>query len=91
MKFVPKFQEGGAMPAPEEMPAEQAPVQEAPQGGEEDQIMQAGAELAQMLLQQVGDPQAALAILDAAAQAIQQMAQPQAGFARMGGKLVRIR
>ena len=53
-KATPKFQAGGAMPAGEPMPAEQAPA--APQGG--------GADIQGMLMQfaETQDPQLAVAI-----------------------------
>lgn len=84
MKFNCRYmQEGGAVPA------EQAPAQ----GGAEDQMMQLAQQLAQSLLEQVGDPQAALAVLQAAAEMIQQAAGAGAPaeptFQKKGGVIMR--
>ena len=66
MKLGRKFQEGGAMPAPEAAPAEAAPA-EAPQGGDPmEQIYQMAAEI----VQQLGPDAAAML-----AQAIMEMLQ----------------
>lgn len=79
-----KYQQGGEMAAPEQAPA---------QGGAEDQMMQLAQQLAQSLLEQVGDPQAALAILQAAAEMIQQAAGAGAPaeptFQKRGGVIMR--
>jgi hypothetical protein len=90
---IMKLQEGGPMPA--EAPAEGAPVEsgapaEAPQGGEE-QLQQIAGQLVDMLMQQIGDPQAVLAILQMAAEMVAQAAQPAPTYQRQGGRLVRVR
>ena len=90
--FIGKFQEGGAMPSNEPAPAQEAPVQEAPANAGGDQLQQIAAQLAQMLLEQVGDPAIAAQILQMALEMVSQTAPaPAPGFARMGGRLVRIK
>ena len=86
---IKKFQEGGAAPA---APEQGAPVQ----GGAEEQLAQLAQQLIQMLLQQLQDPNAVMAVLQMAAEMLQQAAQPvgQApeegqSFMRKGGKLVK--
>lgn len=94
MKFGKKIlfaQEGATMPAPEEAaapaPAEGAPVEGGAPSPEE-QLQGMGMQLADMLLQQIGDPQAALMVLQIAAEAIQQQAAPaEPQFRRKGGKI----
>lgn len=97
MKFsekITKLQEGGPMPA--ETPAEGVPVEEgapaeAPQGGEE-QLQQVAGQLVDMLMQQVGDPNAVMAILQAAMDMVAQAVQGAApAYRRDGGRLVRVR
>ena len=88
-----KLQEGGPMPA--EAPVEGAPVEgaqtEAPQGGEE-QLQQIAGQLVDMLMQQIGDPQAVMAILQMAAEMVAQAAQPAPpAYQRQGGRLVRVK
>ena len=90
---ITKLQEGGPMPA--EAPAEGAPVEgapaEAPQGGEE-QLQQVAGQLVDMLMQQVGDPNAVMAILQAAMDMVAQAVQGAApAYQRQGGRLVRVR
>ena len=92
-----KYQEGGAMAAPAEAPVEGAPVetapmeQGAPQGGAEEQLAQVAQQLLQMLLQEIGDPNAVAAVLQIALEMLQQAAaggaeQAQPVF-RKGGKM----
>lgn len=94
MKFSKKVlfaQEGAPVPAPEEAApaAEGAPTEGAP--SPEEQLQGMAMELAQMLLQNLGDPQAALAVLQMAAEAIQQQAAPaEPQFRRRGGKIERV-
>ena len=87
---IKKFQEGGPMPA--EAPVEQgAPAQ----GGAEEQLAQLAQQLVEMLLQQIGDPQAVMMVLQMAAEMLQGAAQQPVGaapaegqaFMRKGGKL----
>lgn len=99
MKLVKKFQQGGPVEA---MPAEGAPVEGAPmgpeeggapmeQGGVEEQMAQLAQQLLEMLLQQVGDPNAVMMILQMCMEMLQgavQQQQQQPVF-RKGGKLVR--
>ena len=93
MKFNNKvlfMQEGGPMPeeAGAPMPAEAGAP--APQGGE-DPVMGLAGQLVEMLMQQVGDPQMVMAILQAAMEMVGQAAQPAAPqFQRRGGKMYRI-
>lgn len=82
-KNVQKFQEGGAMPPQEE----QMPPQEAQQGGGEDQLAQAAQQLVEMLMQQVGDPQAVSAILQMALEMVQSQGQQGQPVYRKGGIL----
>lgn len=98
MKFsekIMKLQEGGPMPA--EASAEGAsmeggaPAEQAPQGGEE-QLQQIAGRLVDMLMQQIGDPQAVMAILQMAAEMVAQAAQPAPpAYQRQGGRLVRVK
>lgn len=99
MKFSNKvlfMQEGGPMsaeaPAEAPMPAEggaPAPAPAGPQG--EDPVMGIAGQLVEMLMQQVGDPQMVMAILQAAMEMVGQAAQPAAPqFQRRGGKICRI-
>lgn len=97
MKFSKKVlfaQEGAAMPAPEEAVATGAEGAAPVEGGApspEEQLQGMAMELAQMLLQNLGDPQAALAVLQMAAEAIQQQAAPaEPQFRRQGGKIYRV-
>lgn len=99
MKFNPnliaRFQEGGPMPGAEgaPMPEEQG----APMGPEagapapEEQMQQMAGQLVDMLMQQIGDPQAVAAILQMALEMVGQAAAPQAAYQRMGGRLVRVK
>ena len=99
MKFnskVLKFQEGGAAPVEDPAMAGGAPAEAAPEaaqaGGPEEQMQQMAGQLVDMLMQQIGDPQAVAAILQMALEMVAQAAQPQpAQFQRMGGRLKRIR
>lgn len=84
---IKAFQEGGPMPAaPEQAPA---------QGGAEEQLAQLAQQLVEMLLQQIGDPQAVMMVLQMAAEMVQGAAQgpvgaaPEEGqaFMRQGGVL----
>lgn len=89
--YVAKFQEGGAMPA------EAAPVEEqgAPMGPEagapspEEQLQEMAGQLVDMLMQQIGDPQAVAMLLQMALEMVSQAAQAPAQFQRQGGKLIR--
>lgn len=100
MKFSKKIlfaQEGAAMPAPEEQgapaPKQGAPAEQgAPQGNPEQQLQQMAGQLLDMLMQQIGDPQAVMAILQMAQEMLSQAAQPQAPvMQRQGGRLVRVK
>lgn len=87
MKLVKKFQQGGPVEA---APAEAMP-QEAPmeQGGAEEQMAQLAQQLLEMLLQQVGDPQAVMMILQMCMEMLQGAAEQQQPVFKKGGKLVR--
>ena len=93
MKLITKFQQGG--PAP--MPAEGAPAgpeMGAPaeggmpaEGGAEEAIAQLAGQILEALLQQLQDPQAVMAVLEAAIQMLQEgMGGGQPVF-KKGGKL----
>lgn len=92
--YIKKFQQGGPVEA---QPVEQAPVaQEAPvQGGAEEQLAQVAQQLLQMLLQEIGDPNAVAAVLQMAMEMLQQAAQGGAGAPqeapvfKKGGKLAK--
>lgn len=94
MKFSNKvlfMQEGGPMPAeaPAEAPMPAEGGAPTPQG--EDPVMGIAGQLVEMLMQQVGDPQMVMAILQAAMEMVSQAAQPAAPqFQRRGGKIYRI-
>lgn len=93
MKFSKKvlfMQEGGPMPEEQGAPMPAEAGAPAPQGGEDPVVGLAG-QLVEMLMQQVGDPQMVMAILQAAMEMVGQAAQPAAPqFQRNGGKLQRI-
>lgn len=93
MKLVKKFQQGGpveAAPAeamPQEVPMEgEAPME---QGSAEEQMAQLAQQLLEMLLQQVGDPQAVMMILQMCIEMLQGAAEQQQPVFKKGGKLVR--
>lgn len=93
MKFNNKvlfMQEGGPMPEEQGAPMPAEAGAPAPQGGE-DPVMGLAGQLVEMLMQQVGDPQMVMAILQAAMEMVGQAAQPAAPqFQRRGGKMFRI-
>ena len=82
----------------EAAPVEGAPVEGAPmpeeagapmeQGGAEEQLAQLAQQLVEMLLQQIGDPNAVMIVLQTAMEMLQGAAQQQPVF-KKGGKLVR--
>ena len=69
----------------------EAMPQEAPmeQGGAEEQMAQLAQQLLEMLLQQVGDPQAVMMILQMCMEMLQGAAEQQQPVFKKGGKLVR--
>jgi len=79
-------------PAMEQAPVEQAPVEQAPAQGAEEQLAQVAQQLLQMLLQEIGDPNAVAAVLQMAMEMLQQASQggaPQEQpVFRKGGKIV---
>ena len=95
MKFNSKvlfMQEGGPMPEEQgaPMPAEAGAPAPAAEGGE-DPVAGIAGQLVEMLMQQVGDPQMVMAILQAAMEMVGQAAQPAAPqFQRRGGRMCRI-
>lgn len=93
MKFNSKvlfMQEGGPMPEEQGAPMPAEAGAPAPQGGE-DPVAGIAGQLVEMLMQQVGDPQMVMAILQAAMEMVGQAAQPAAPqFQRRGGKICRI-
>lgn len=88
MKLVKKFQQGGPVEA---APAEEVPMEGAPmeQGGAEEQMAQLAQQLVEMLLQQMGDPNAVMMVLQMAMEMLQGAAQQSQPVFRKGGKLVR--
>ena len=97
--YIKKYQMGGA--APEAAPVQEgarveggAPVESgAPAGGAEEQLAQVAQQLLQMLLQEIGDPNAVAAVLQMAMEMLQQAAQgggaPQEQpVFKKGGKIV---
>ena len=96
MKFktLKMFQEGGAMPAedPAAMAPEGAEEGGAPAQGGDQAIMQVAQQIVEALMQQVGDPQAVAAILQAALEMVAGAAQEQAPvYQRNGGRISRVR
>lgn len=93
MKFNSKvlfMQEGGPMPEEQGAPMPAETGAPAPQGGE-DPVAGLAGQLVEMLMQQVGDPQMVMAILQTAMEMVGQAAQPAAPqFQRRGGKMCRI-
>ena len=93
MKFNKKvlfMQEGGPMPEEQGAPMPAEAGAPAPQGGE-DPVAGLAGQLVEMLMQQVGDPQMVMAILQTAMEMVGQAAQPAAPqFQRRGGKICRI-
>ena len=93
MKFSKKvlfMQEGGPMPEEQGAPMPAEAGAPAPQGGE-DPVAGLAGQLVEMLMQQVGDPQMVMAILQTAMEMVGQAAQPAAPqFQRRGGKMCRI-
>lgn len=94
-----KYQMGGAAPEAAPAPVEGAPMESgtpvesgAPVGGAEEQLAQVAQQLLQMLLQEIGDPNAVAAVLQMAMEMLQQAAQggaPQEQpVFRKGGKIV---
>lgn len=92
MKYtlLKKFQDGGEI-APEAQGAPEGGAPEAaPAQGGDEALMQVAQQLVQMLMQQIGDPQAVAAILQAALEMVAGAAQEaQPTFQRKGGRLVR--
>ena len=88
MKLVKKFQQGGPVEA---APAEEVPMEGAPmeQGSAEEQMAQLAQQLVEMLLQQIGDPNAVMMVLQMAMEMLQGAAQQSQPVFRKGGKLVR--
>lgn len=86
-KLTKMFQEGGAVT--------EAPVTEQPQEQQataEQAIQEFAAQLVEMLMQQVQDPAAVSAILQAALEMVEGAAQQQAPvYQRNGGRIRRIR
>ena len=94
-----KYQDGGAMADPNAAPAQAMSAEGAPmeQGGAqagraEEQLAQVAQQLLQMLLQEIGDPNAVAAVLQMAMEMLQQAAQggaPQEQpVFRKGGKII---
>lgn len=90
-KILSYLQEGGAMPAEDPTMAGGAP--EAAQAqGQDEALTQVAQQLVEMLMQQIGDPQAVAAVLQAALELVAGAAEAQAPtYQRMGGSLKRVR
>ena len=93
MKFNSKvlfMQEGGPMPEEQGAPMPAEAGAPAPEGGE-DPVAGLAGQLVEMLMQQVGDPQMVMAILQTAMEMVGQASQSAAPqFQRRGGKICRI-
>lgn len=85
---VRRMQEGGAMPAEAAAPEQQA-------ANPEEQLQEMAGQLVQGLLEQIGDPQAVMAVLQMAAEMVGQAAgapaeaapQGEPTFYKKGGKI----
>ena len=86
MKLVKKFQQGGPVEA---VPAEAMPQEAPAQGGAEEQMAQLAQQLVEMLLQQIGDPQAVMMVLQMAMEMLQGAAEQSQPVFKKGGKLVK--
>lgn len=91
---VKKLQEGGALPADSSQGAAPAPA--SAQGRVEEQLAQLAQQLVEMLMQQIGDPQAVMMVLQMAAEMLQGAQQPVGAvpeegqaFMRKGGKIMK--
>jgi hypothetical protein len=87
---VRKHQQGGELGAPAAAPAEgttPAPEMGAPAQGGEEQLAQLAGQLLEMLLQQLQDPQAVMAVLEAAMQMLQESMGGGQPVFKAGGKL----
>lgn len=92
---IKMFQQGGAAPAA--APVEPvAPEMGAPaeggapaQGGAEEQLAQLAGQLVEMLLQQLQDPNAVMAVLEAAMQILQDSMGGEQPVFKKGGKLAK--
>lgn len=81
MKLITKYQQGGTV-APEQGASAQ--------GGAEDQLAMLAQQLVETLMQSLGDPNAVIAVLQAALEMVQGAAQEQAQpVFKKGGKLVK--
>lgn len=82
-------QEGAQIP--EAAPQGGTPEQ-APQPNPQEQLQQVAGQLVEMLMQQVQDPQAVMAILQMAQEMVAQAAQPAPPtYQKQGGRLVQVR
>lgn len=89
---IKKLQEGGALPADPSQGAAPAPAQ----GRVEEQLARLAQQLVEMLMQQIGDPQAVMMVLQMAAEMLQGAQQPVGAvpeegqaFMRKGGKIMK--
>ena len=81
MKLITKYQQGGPVATGQGTPA---------QGGAEDQLAMLAQQLVETLMQSLGDPNAVIAVLQAALEMVQGAAQEQAQpVFKKGGKLVK--
>lgn len=86
-----KYQQGGPMAGSETAPVEggaPAPAMEGQMGAEE-QLAQLAGQLVEMLLQQLQDPNAVMAVLEAALQMVQEAAGQGQPIFKQGGKLAK--
>lgn len=91
MKLITKYQQGGAAPMPAEQGAPAGPeMGGAPaQGGAEEQLAQLAGQLLEALLQQLQDPQAVMAVLEAAMQMLQESMGGGQPVFKKGGKIAK--
>jgi hypothetical protein len=91
IKEIKYMQEGGQMGTPVAAPVEGGAPAEmggAPQGGE-DQLAALAGQLLEALLQQLGDPQAVMAVLETAMQMLQEAAGQGQPVFKKGGVLAK--
>lgn len=77
---------------PADASVQEAPVEGAPAQGGDEALMQVAQQLVEMLMQQIGDPQAVTAVLQAALEMVAGAAQEaQPTYQKLGGRLQRVR
>lgn len=96
MKLIKRYQQGGPAPMPTEGGAPASEMGGAPaeggmpaEGGAEEQLAQLAGQLVEMLLQQLQDPNAVMAVLEAAMQMLQESVGGGQPVFKRGGKLAK--